>query len=168
MAIPKDEGITAEDVRRILNYNPETGEFTWREYRSSNARPGDKAGYYSPEFKYITVRIGRLYLAHRLAWLHYYGEWPTQYLDHINGDCADNRISNLREATKSENGWNAKKRKTNKSGFRGVSLYRPNGKWRARITANKIERSLGYFDTKEEAVEAYKNAAQELYGEFAR
>lgn len=167
MPIPKDEGMTAKDVRRILDYDENTGIFTWKEYRGSNARPGMTAGYYSPEFKYITIRIVRLYLAHRLAWLHYYGEWPIQYIDHINGDYADNRIANLREVTKSENAWNSKPRKNN-SGFRGVSLYKPSGKWRARITANGIERSLGYYETKKEAVDAYKKAAKELYGEFAR
>ena len=168
MPTPKDEGIDAASLRRILDYNSNTGIFIWREYRGSNARPGIEAGYYDPAFGYHVIRIDRIYLAHRLAWLHYYGEWPHLYLDHINGIGNDNRIVNLREVTKTENSWNSRKRKDNASGYRGVSIYKKTGKWRARITVHKKEHSLGYFDTKEEAEKAYKKAAKKFYGEFGR
>ena len=165
--IPKNT-LTAEEVRQLLDYNPKTGDLIWRVYRSSNARPGMIAGYVDSEFGYRVIRINRLYLAHRLAWLHYYGEWPLQFIDHINGNGFDNRINNLRDVTRAENTWNIATRKTSKSGFRGVSLYKPNGKWRARINVNGKEKSLGYFKTKELAVKAYEIAAKEIYGEFAR
>lgn len=165
--IPKND-LDAGSVRKLFDYNPATGDLIWKEYRSPNARPGMIAGYVDTQFGYRVIRIGRLYLAHRLAWLHYYGEWPLQFIDHINGDGFDNRIANLRDVTRQENALNSGTRKTNHSGFRGVSLYKPNGKWRARINLNGKEKSLGYFKTKELAVKAYEVAAKEVYGEFQR
>jgi hypothetical protein len=91
-----------------------------------------------------------------------------EHVDHIDGNGLNNRRSNLRLASKSNNAMNSKKRSDNKSGFKGVCLHKTSGKWRSYITINKHQRSLGYYDTPEEAHEAYRRAAMELYGEFAR
>jgi hypothetical protein len=109
---------------------------------------------------------GRLYRAHRLAWLYVHGEWPKGNLDHINRDGCDNRIANLRLATYSENGRNSRLRSSNTSGFRGV-YRRPNGRFTAQIWHSGACQTLGTFDTIEEAHAIRREAARELYGEFA-
>jgi hypothetical protein len=98
-----------------------------------------------------------------------YGEWPPLQLDHVNGNPVDNRFANLRLASASQNSANARRPVTNTSGFKGVHLNPTSTqKWRAKITVNKVQVYLGYFDTKEEAGAAYMRAAQEHFGEFAR
>jgi hypothetical protein len=89
-------------------------------------------------------------------------------LDHINGDIRDNRVENLRWASKSENGMNRSKQKNNASGYKGVYWNRGSNKWRAYIKRDGKDHHLGYFKTAEEAAEAYNKAAIELHGEFAR
>lgn len=111
----------------------------------------------------LRVRI----LAHRLAWALHFGRWPDQAIDHINGDRTDNRIANLRLATVAENTRNGKRRSTNTSGYKGVSLTE-NGQWRATIVAGGRQSYLGRFSTAEDAHAAYVKAASRLHGEFAR
>lgn len=89
-------------------------------------------------------------------------------IDHINGNPGDSRIENLREATPSQNQQNKKVNCTNVSGFKGAVYHPQKMKWQGRIHINKKKVSLGYFNTAEEAHEAYKKAAIDLFGEFAR
>lgn len=118
---------------------------------------------------YIGVKIGRrYYLAHRVAWLLVHGDWPKGHLDHINGDRADNRMANLREATHAENLHNRGRNKNNTSGYKGVSLHRSTGKWDARIMVNRKQVYLGIYETQEDAHAAYTSAAAKLHGTFAR
>lgn len=91
------------------------------------------------------------------------GPWT----DHINGDKLDNRRSNLRTVTPTQSAWNAARRGTNRSGFKGVDRYR-DSRWRARIRAHGRITFLGYFKTAEEAARAYDAAARKQHGEFAR
>jgi hypothetical protein len=88
------------------------------------------------------------------------------YVDHINGNGLDNRRSNLRICSHSENMKNCKRYTSNKSGYKGVGFH--NGKWRARINIDRKSIFLGHFSTAEEAHAAYCEAAKRLYGEFAR
>jgi hypothetical protein len=90
--------------------------------------------------------------------------------DHISGDGLDNRRSNLRHATKSQNLQNRSAQTDNKSGLKGVSLYqnKTTCKWRATIILQRKQRHLGYFATPEAAHEAYCQAAKAMHGEFAR
>lgn len=87
--------------------------------------------------------------------------------DHIDGDGLNNDDGNMRECTKSENAMNSKKRIDNTSGYRGVSLDKPSGKWKSYIVINNKYNHLGYFLTAEESARAYNKAAVELFGEFA-
>jgi hypothetical protein len=97
--------LTAEQSREQLDYNPETGEFRWKVPRNG-VIVGAKAGTDCHD-GYISIRIfGKRYMAHRLAWLHHYGEWPIGGLDHINGQRWDNRIVNLRLATPKQSAAN--------------------------------------------------------------
>ena len=97
----------------------------------------------------------------------FYGFWPPQDVDHINGDRADNRISNLRLATRSENLRNKRKFPTNTSGYVGVYCYWQRGNWNARISVNGRNINLGYFATKEDAAQARAEAERKYWGEYA-
>ena len=172
--------ITADALRAALHFEPETGVFTWRgnadrsrswNTRYASTRAGGEWTVPKTGRRYWRVKIGdRLYLAHRLAWLYVHGEWPGQGLDidHINGDGLDNRIANLRLATRSQNIANSKAHRDNATGFKGVSFNREKQKFEAYIYHDGRQRSLGYHDTAEEAHAAYCHAAREVFGEFAR
>ena len=156
--------LSDKELKKLLNYNKETGIFTWKVKRG-NRKIGDKATIKCSG--YIEIQIyGFLYKAHRLAWLYTYGEWPKNDIDHINGIRHDNRICNLREATRTENLINGKISPRNTTGYKGVSLDN-NGDYRARISLNKKQIYLGLFKTPEEAHKAYLEKAKEFYGEFA-
>ena len=105
MAQPRsDDPLTAEQLRAVLEYHPETGVFFWRDRPnirpSANARRGTMAGTRTSKNGYVSICInGRIRYAHRLAWLYIHGQWPKGEIDHINEKRRDNRIANLREAT---------------------------------------------------------------------
>jgi hypothetical protein len=157
--------IDTATLRELLTYDANTGEFTWRvATRNGKGQPGRRAGALNSQgYRQISFD-GRQLKAHRLAWLYVYGSWPQGDLDHVNGDQTDNRIDNLRPATRQQNCANSRPRRANKSGFKGVHLHRRTGKWRAVIRS----RHLGLFKTPEEAHSAYCVAARNLFGEFWR
>lgn len=153
-------------LKRLLDYCPETGIFTWRIGRGGTAWAGTKAGALDAN-GYINIRIHRrLIKAHRLAWLYVHGVWPSCDLDHRNRNKADNRISNLRLASEAQNVANSITRRDNKCGLKGVS--KRGDRFCARITKNKRRVHLGWFKTAEAASAAYTAEAQKFFGEFAR
>lgn len=161
--------LTAERLREVLRYCPDTGLFYWIKKTSKKTIIGSKAGCHEKRYGYILIGIdGVIYGAHRLAWLYVHGEWPVDELDHANGCGADNRWQNLRAATHRQNLKNIKRPIHNTSGFKGVHLHRETGKWRARIVADGKHKSLGLHSTLEGAHAAYCAAARALHGEFAR
>jgi hypothetical protein len=131
------------------------------------ARAGDVAGTVSEGYRQVCID-SEIHPAHRVAWMIVHGRWPGAFIDHINGDKADNRLCNLREATASENNCNRAKPNTNTSGFKGVHLHRRSGKWKAQISVGGRRRHLGLFLTPEDAHAAYVSAAKEFYGQFAK
>jgi hypothetical protein len=152
--------LTVDRLHYLLNYDGATGEFTWRVKRRGCAQ-GSRAGC-RMKSGYDIIRLDNmLHLAHRLAWLHTTGSWPAHQIDHINGDRADNRISNLREATNIENAHNRRKRRNNKSGYAGVRVE--SHKWLAEIKVNYKPIRLGLFATPEEASEAYQKARKKYH-----
>jgi HNH endonuclease/AP2 domain len=158
-----------EEVNKLLRYEPDTGKFFWRVDigRWGRIKAGSRADSDRGD-RYRRVHIGRRhYLGHRLAWLLARGTLPKGEIDHINGDPADNRLSNLRLATHAQNLMNSGKRINNTSGFKGVSRDHST-RFRATIWLGGKQRYLGSFVTREEAYTAYCKAAQELHGEFAR
>jgi hypothetical protein len=163
--------LTAEYVRSILDYDPETGLFRWKARtgvaNSCNARRcGMLAGHRNKRNGYVYIGInGKIYLASRLAWLHHTGEWPRNRIDHKDGNPSFNGIKNLRDATASQNMACARMRRTNKTGYPGVQ--KRFNKWKATITIDGRIMQLGYFDTPAAAGEAYEIAAKKFRGEFA-
>lgn len=145
--------LTVDKLREWFDYSPSTGLLTRRVTRSNRSVAGSVAGTNS--IGYVALKIdGRRYLAHRLAWLHTYGVWPSKNLDHINGVRSDNRIANLREATQAENLQNPSIRSNNTSGHTGVDWSSSMNKWRARIKVGRRDINLGYFKELEDAVAA--------------
>lgn len=158
--------LTAERLRELLHYDPETGTFTRRVTTSSRAIAGDVAGT-GNDRGYTRLKVNnRSYRAHRLAWLYMTGEWPELQIDHVNGDRADNRWANLREAAPHQNRANSKPTIRNKCGIKGVRWHY--GKWSVEITAKGIRHYIGRFNKLSEAAEAYAAAADRYHGEFAR
>ena len=151
--------LTADRLREVLDYPSETGVFTWRVQVCSQAPVGAVAGTLS-DSGYWRIRIdSKFYYAHRLAWLYVKGLWPRCEIDHKNRVKTDNRIANLREATRAENEQNKSLQTNNKSGYRGVCWLQKRLAWAAQISVNGKRKHLGYFATPEAAYEAYKSAA---------
>jgi len=148
-----------------LNYDRQTGIFTWRTNGGSRAREGSLAGSVNSS-GYRVIRIGGCdFYAHRIAWFFEFGVM-VDLIDHIDGNPSNNAISNLREATKSKNGANRGKQANNTSGFKGVTKhYR---KWVAQIQVNGRNLYIGLFETPEEASAAYTAKASTIFGEFSR
>lgn len=158
--------LTHADLRKALAYDPETGLFTWRVSRGS-VKPGVHAA--RSACRYTAVRMdGKRYYAHRLAFLWMTGCWPEGDVDHIDGDGTNNRWSNLREATQSQNNGNQRLRSDSVTGFKGVGYVRKDRAYRARLRVGGKQLALGYFKTPEAAYAAYCVAAKAHFGEFAK
>lgn len=165
--------IDLQRLKELLTYYPDAGVFVWSHAKVGKGRgriePGTIAGSLNPYRGYIYLKIDqRMYSAHRLAYFYVNGAWPADEIDHINGDKTDNRINNLRPATRSQNGMNTRAKSRNTSGIKGVDWNKKQQRWRARIRTLKGRKDLGGFLTKEEAAAAYARAAHELHGEFAK
>lgn len=162
--------LTAERLRQVLAYDPQTGAFTWRVTQSNRAKAGKTAGSLHRQDGYIYIRVdGVLRKAHRLAWLHVHGAWPAAGLDHVNGQRAQNAISNLREACQAENMQNLwRPHRDNKTGFIGVT--QSGRRFFARIKVGPSYFKSDKFDTPQEAHTAYLQlkAIHHPYGAVVR
>ena len=158
--------ITHERLLYLLNYDPVTGNLTWKNPTSNRVKIGDIAGYKSKD--YVTVRLDKiLYPAHCVIWFGMTGVWPENEIDHKDLDKYNNKWVNLREATPSLNGANKNKYITNKSGFKGVSWSKRRKAWLAQITVNYKTINLGCYDTPEKAADVYKQASEKHFGSFS-
>ena len=158
--------ITQLELKSILNYNPDTGVFTWIEPLSKRYKSGDKAGkIHTSGHVRISLKYNKYYM-HRLAWLYVYGKFPLLQIDHINGIRSDNRICNLRECTQMQNSRN-RIVSNSSTGLKGVTFCKKRNKWLAQITVNYVHINLGAYDCKHKAHAAYKNNSRILHGEFS-
>jgi len=162
----KNPAHTFEEIDAVLAYDPGTGVLTWKVARSGT-RPGNEAGGVNGRGHRQIMIDGRYYYGHRIAWLLSYGGWPTEDIDHLDGNPANNRLANLREATCSQNMGNARRSANNTSGFKGVTWHKRLNKWQAQITIDRRNHHLGYFTVIEAAHAAYRAAARRGFGEFA-
>ena len=154
--------LTAERLRELLDYAPETGLFYWRK-RCGSAGAGLEAGSWQTHGYRLIMIDGVSHCAHRLASLHVDGEHPAGIIDHVNRDRTDNRIANLRQCSRSENACDIIRR--NSSGFKGV--YRHGSRWTAQIGVNGRTIHLGSYKTPEEAAAAYDCGARLHHDKFA-
>ena len=154
--------LTAERLRELLNFDPQTGIFTRRLVRRGAPPAGSIAGYRT-KHGYIRMELdGVVHYAHRLVWLWLHGEWPRFEIDHRNGDRTDNRPANLRDVPREINLQNLRKaRCTSISGMLGVSRSRCGRKWIARVKTRGVVSRLGPFETADQAHAAYVAAKRE-------
>ena len=143
---------------------PESNWFKDNGCKAWNARySGQPALSYKNPKGYCGGKIfNQFLLAHRVIWAMHYGEWPGGQIDHKNHDRTDNRISNLRVVTNQGNGKNRSLQKNNTSGFTGVQWIKSSGKWDARITVDGVQKFLGSFVKKQDAITA-RQAANKKY-----
>lgn len=155
------------DLKRILNYDPDTGLFTWAAKTSRKVVVGSVAGCVN-KAGYVVIGIsGKLYYAHQLAWLFQTGQWLAR-IDHKDGDRGNNRWGNIRPATPQQNALNARRAVSNTSGFKGVSWHKAAGKWSAYIILDGKKRHLGLHERPEDAHAAYLAEAAAVQPQFVR
>jgi len=163
------EKITQEYLKSILDYDPETGVFRWKE--RGKMRGPNRVGQFAGSLTvrgYVKIKIDRkLYLAHRLAWLYMTNKWPVT-IDQIDNETSNNKFSNLRDASHEENQCNRGKMKNNKCGYKGVYKLNNVNRWRSRIKRGNQYIDCGTHKTPEEAYNAYCQKAKELHDEYAR
>lgn len=158
--------LSVEHARDILNYDHISGVISWKVDCRGGVRSGSEAGCLAVRGRvtYRSVRVNKeLYLSHRLAWFLYYGVWPRDQIDHIDGNGLNNKIENLRDVTHKENKLNHPIPISNTSGAVGVYAWKRDKCWRASIGVNGKQVNLGLFKTFEEAFSARKKA-EEIYG----
>lgn len=164
MAKRKRTSLTVERLRQVLHYDALTGRFTW--LVSNGPRLAGAAAGSVWKNRYVHIGIdGKIYRAHRLAWLWMTGEWPTDEVDHKNRIGLDNRWDNLRTASRNENMANVSRRVRGALAHRGVYQLE-SGRWGTRATVNGKSAYFGSFDTQEEAVAHRRAECQRLRGDF--
>lgn len=146
--------ITQAILKENLNYDSHTGIFSWKKSNNGRIKVGDVAGSETTK-GYLHIGLkGKIHKSHRLAWLYVYGSMPTKEIDHIDGDKLNNKISNLRQVSRSENMKNVKVRKNNTSGFCGVYWKGELNKWMVLIQSFGKTKYIGIFSDLSDAVKA--------------
>ena len=166
--------LTQAELKHILDYNHDTGIFTWKNpHKQGRAKPGKPAGTIKlcgpvgSKRPYHYIHFGRKwYRSHRLAWLYMTGSWPEKEIDHINNNTHDNRFVNLREADHQQNGYNKKLQANNTSGVKGVYWDKSRCKWMARLNINGRMVNLGRFANIEDAIKKIMEEREKHHGEF--
>ena len=154
------------ELRRLVHYDPETGVFTHRV--TGKGRIAGRIAGNTRSDGYLQIRVANVCTyGHRLAWQYVTGCAPDFDIDHIDGDPANNRFSNLRRASNSENRMNSRTHSRNTSGVKGVTWSKLRGKWQAQIGVGGRNLYLGIFDSIEEAAEVVRSNRVKLHGRFA-
>lgn len=181
------EVVPIDVLRQLLRYEPETGRLFWLSRTpelaawSGRRFPTRTARAFNANFagkEALTAvgkngyRVGSIFeidaYAHRVAWALVHGAWPAGQIDHVNGDRADNRLSNLRIATQRQNNANARKRAGTTSRFKGVSWSKAVRKWGVQFRAEDGKLRTEWHLDEVSAARAYDRLARHHFGEFAR
>lgn len=162
--------MTPEQAKLLFDYDPASGVMRWKVPSGRYGRfpAGCIAG--SPNSTgclQISYR-SKKYKVHRVAFAIMTGRWPAQFIDHIDGNPANNAWSNIREASPAQNKRNQRIRKDSRTGVKGVWIDRRVGKFAAQITVDGQQISLGYYRSLDDAAKAYREASQRYHGEFGR
>ena len=158
----KENFLTQEYLKSILEFDSEKGTFTWKVAKSRSVKVGTLAGTKN-SLGYHSIRIDKVdYLAHRLAWFYTYNIWPS-IIDHIDRNRSNNKLSNLRDVSQSENIHNSSLSISNKTGYKGVSFKLDKGVYTTQCTVQGKAHYLGCFKTAEEASAAYSSFVKDLY-----
>lgn len=145
-----------EELKEYFKYEPSTGKLFWNKRPSNRVVIDSEVGNYNDQGYKVCRFKGKALRVHRIVWAVSKGEHPTEFIDHINGDKGDNRLTNLRVVSNAENLQNMKNSK-------GYTYHRKLNKWMAQIVVNKEYKYLGVFNTEHEAHEAYLKAKKELH-----
>lgn len=153
--------------KEYLKYNSDNGNFTWIKPTSKRVCIGTKAGTLDKD-GYCVIKFNyKLYRAHRLAWFYMYDVWPSQQIDHIDGNKLNNSITNLRDVNSQTNMENIKNvGRSNTSGMLGVSFHKHKKKYMANIKVNKKTMYLGSFNKAEDAQSAYLKYKQQYHAGY--
>ena len=158
-----------ERLHELLAYDQATGVFTQRiQYlgrQGARWKAGRVAGCVNKLTGYLTLRLdGKLYQAHRLAWLYVHGTWPTAEIDHRDGDRLNNAMSNLRDVSRRENAENMRHaRADSATGVQGASPYKKTGRFQALVRHEGRCHYLGTYDTVAEARAVYVDAKAKMH-----
>lgn len=147
--------LTAERVRQLLAYDPETGELTWRITRGRTARAGGRAGSLNSEGYVCLIVDGWRVKAHRVAWLIVTGGWPKNQIDHRDEIKSNNRWTNLRDVPQSTNRLNRRSPYASKAHLPLGVHGRSSGRFMALLQINGRSKSLGTFESPDLAHAAY-------------
>lgn len=157
----KTRTMTQARLKELLDYDPKEGVFRWRAPQTNRVKVGDEAGSVASNGRLYIQLDGSQHIAHRLAWLYVYGVWSDKPISAKDGDYLNLKIGNYEEATYAEIARSGRTRSSGSSGIKGVSWDKSKNKWQATITRDYKQIHLGRFDTKEEAAEAYRKAAED-------
>lgn len=167
MIQPRPYSFSKQELEVFLEYDAKNGVF-YRKKTNNKYRVGEVMGCQKAN-GYVYVGVFKKHiLAHRLVWFFEHGVWPSQVLDHIDGNKANNRIENLRLATYSQNSINRPVMSNSKTQLKGVWFNKKKNRYRAVIKCNHQRIHIGMFKTPEEAHAAYVAKAKELHQEFMR
>lgn len=171
---------TPEELRQLLTYDPETGKLFWKErtpemFGAGNQTPERNCSSWNKKYankeaftaSSLGYHVGAVYrhkmYAHQVAWALYHGEWPDKEIDHINRIKSDNRIANLRLATRAQNKQNLGLYRNNTSGHQGVTWCKDKLKWQASIKCRGRGYYLGRYEEIADAVAAHTSAKRRLH-----
>ncbi|MGP2845519.1 HNH endonuclease [Serratia nematodiphila] len=161
--------LSIDDLKKVIKYDEATGSFSWLNNESIHPRMRGKVAGTKRKDGYLQINIfGVCYLSHRLAWFYSNGHWPSEIIDHADGNRENNRIANLRLASPCENQYNRVKSKSNSSGAKGVTFCSRSGKWIAKVRLKKEMHFLGRFDDIELASLVANQFREKYHGEFCR
>lgn len=155
--------LTATRLRTLVHYDPNTGIFIWLKKTNRRIKNGAEAGWMADGYRHIAID-GHNQKAHRLAWLYVHGVWPSQDVDHIDGNRSNNAIANLRDVSRAVNIQNQRIAKPrNQSGYLGVAPTGTPGRWSAQVHVAGKKHHLGCYGSPEEAHAAYVAGKRRLH-----